>query len=369
VHPETGSLQFFDVNEAEAAHETQQEPEEEGLFTEFRDRELTQFGVPEELLPLVYSCKTEGDLDAIQPHLPDEAYEALFLLAAGATLREVDRELEYMRAERGADTDDFAAALENPDTQRRFHIVDDELELQEILNAPLEKWRVFLHPSQRKLVEMNANGPVRVLGGAGTGKTVAAMHRAKWLAEHVVGEDEKLLFTTFTRNLAADIEENLGKICSEEALARIEVTNLVRWVFHFLKKHGYEYEIDYGDRTEDLWESALGLAPDDLDLPAEFYRGEWEEVIQPHGITSLQEYSRIFRQGRGTPLRRADRKAAWPVFEEYQTLLNERRLREPVGAMRDARNLLEEKGDILPYRCIVVDEAQDMGMQALDRKS
>src|SRR5690606_10650238 len=105
VHPETGSLQFFDVNEAEAAHETQQEPEEEGLFTEFRDRELPQCGVPEALPPLVYRCKTEGDLDAIQPHLPDEAYEALFLLAAGATLREVDRELEYMRAARGADTD------------------------------------------------------------------------------------------------------------------------------------------------------------------------------------------------------------------------------------------------------------------------
>ena len=45
----------------------------------------------------------------------------------------------------------------------------------QMLNAPLEKWRVFLHPSQRKLVEKDYNGAVKVLGGAGTGKTVAAM--------------------------------------------------------------------------------------------------------------------------------------------------------------------------------------------------
>ena len=57
-------------------------------------------------------------------------------------------------------------------TDRRGQDVHDDLAM---LDAPLEQWRVFLHPSQRKLVEMNANGPVRVLGGAGTGKTVVLM--------------------------------------------------------------------------------------------------------------------------------------------------------------------------------------------------
>jgi superfamily I DNA/RNA helicase len=67
---------------------------------------------------------------------------------------------------------------------------------------------------------MQANGPVRVLGGAGTGKTVVAMHRARYLAEEVFNKKEdRILFTTFTRNLATDIQENLRKLCSVDALS------------------------------------------------------------------------------------------------------------------------------------------------------
>ena len=86
----------------------------------------------------------------------------------------------------------FDQALANPDSRRRFWVVDDDGTLEAMLEAPLEKWRVFLHPSQRRLVERHWNGPVRVLGGAGTGKTVVAMHRAKWLAERWPSPRRKL---------------------------------------------------------------------------------------------------------------------------------------------------------------------------------
>jgi superfamily I DNA/RNA helicase len=39
-----------------------------------------------------------------------------------------------------------------------------------------------LHPDQRELVERNYNGPARVAGSAGTGKTIVALHRAAHLA-------------------------------------------------------------------------------------------------------------------------------------------------------------------------------------------
>lgn len=374
IHPETGAIQVIPADEAAERAETEledskSEDDAEGLYSEFRDRELVRLGVPNALMPLVRSVQHEEDLDGLEEYLPQEAFEALFLLAAGGTLQEVDREMAALRRERRereVDTSDYAAALENPDTMRRFHVVEDELELVEILEAPLEKWRVFLHPSQRHLVEMEANGPVRVLGGAGTGKTVVAMHRAKLLADRLLekGSEERVLFTTFTVNLAADIEESLAKICSPEALERIEVVNLDRWVNNFLRGQGYDFSIDYGRRTEVLWEKAMHQAPSEIDLPRSFYREEWEQIIQPYELTELQDYLRLPRIGRGTPLRRRQRKAVWPVFEEYQALLDENRLREADGAMRDARVLLDKKGSILPYRHIVVDEAQDWGRQA-----
>ena len=145
--------------------------------------------------------------------LPVEAYEALFLYLAGETYEKlvVDRE-----APEQVDTDDFASALSRAESRTRFVVAEDDLALEAMLNAPLEHWRVFLHPTQPRLVEHHWNGPVRVLGGAGTGKTVAAMHRARWLARNL--PDGRVLFTTFARNLATDIENNLRSICSPEEM-------------------------------------------------------------------------------------------------------------------------------------------------------
>ena len=209
------------------------------------------------------------------------------------------------------------------------------------------------------------NGPVRVLGGAGTSKTVVAMHRARWLAQHVFKkENDRVLFTTFTRNLAADIRKNLTNICKPEVMRRIEVVNLDKWASDFLRKGGYDYKIDYGRLSGPLWKRALDTAPSDLSFETSFYREEWDRVIQPQAVTSLDAYFKAVRVGRGTRLSRKARKAIWPVFEEYRILLNEHGLREADDALRDARLLLKNKNKVFPYQSIVVDEAQDMGAQA-----
>jgi superfamily I DNA/RNA helicase len=366
VHPETGSLQVIDVAAAHAVPTpTPTEPPENELFADIRDRHLIRLGVPEMLVPLVRGLKTEADLDSVADHLPTEAYEALFFLAVGYDLETVFQEMAKSETSAEVDIDDYETALGNPDSQRRFFVVGDELELTAILHAPLEHWRVFLHPSQRGLVERDWNGPVRVIGGAGTGKTVVAMHRARWLAQHALtGPNDRILFTTFTRNLAADIRDNLSKICSEEVMRRIEVVNLDKWVADFLRRHGYPYTIDYGKRTAVLWEQALAQRPAPCDLTPLFFREEWERVIQPQGVTTLSEYIQASRVGRGTSLSRKERRAIWPVFEEYRVLLNENGLRESDDAIRDARQVLESKGNILPHHAIIVDEAQDMSAQA-----
>jgi len=364
VHPETGSLQVIDSSKVESLSvrkTAESDAEVPAMFRKLKDRHLTSFGIPEEMIPALRSVCTESELDKLSSAIPEEAFDCLLMFASGFSVAEIMAEIKTEEPET-VDTEDIETALKHSDSRRRFWVVDDELELAAMLAAPLEKWRVFLHPTQRRLVERDWNGAVRVLGGAGTGKTVAAVHRAKWLVENrFTGENDRVLFTTYTKNLAEDIRTALESITSPDAMKRVEVVNLDGWVFNFLKRNHYGFSPVYGKDADEYWQQALALAPPGFD--DNFFQEEWGRVILPQGIDNASEYMHCSRKGRGTPLSRKQRKAIWPVFEEFRTILQSNSLRAPLDAMRDARHILNNKPDLLPYRTVVVDEAQDMGPQ------
>jgi superfamily I DNA/RNA helicase len=381
VNPVTGALQVFavesliepaleearyDATKLAPAKDEQIAPTITGpLFDGVSDQELMSLGTPSELIEQVRSIQSDTELDALQEYLPVEAYEGLFLVAAGDSVSQVLVGRET-RVDRPINTEDFAAAIETPESQSRFVVVADEETMAAILNSPLAQWRVFLHPTQRRLAEGNRNGPVRVLGGAGTGKTVLAMHRAKWLAEQRASDEQKVLFTTFTRNLAADIEENLKTLCSPLVMQKIEVKNLDAWVNGFLRRHKYEHRIVYNRKqgdAADAWQKALALQDTKLGFQPGFYEEELERVVLAQGVSTRDEYRLAKRTGRGTVLTRAKRDAIWPVFEEYRAQLARRKLKEVDDAYRDAATLMQDKPQ--GYSSIVVDETQDFGPQAL----
>ena len=365
VNAQTGSLEIIQTTHATEEIVTETKPDQETFFNQFRDKDLLKLGIDEALLPYVKALDTEKDLDNFRQYISEEAYEALFYLLSGDSFDEVYNYL-YAQNNTNLSSDDFMKALENDSSKRNFYVVEEnDSELMNMLNAPLEKWRVFLHPTQRKLVENTYNGPVRVLGGAGTGKTVVAMHRAKQLASGInLFENQKILFTTYTKNLAIDIYENLKKICDEETLSKIEVKNLDQWVYEFLTKHGYKNEIVYANKTAALWERAIATKDSALDLSESFFKEEWERVIQKYSISTLNDYIKVSRAGRGTRLSRAQRKLIWEVFEQYRLLLSSKNYKEPSDAMRDARIILQNSNILSPYSHIVVDEAQDFSDEA-----
>ena len=366
VHPATGALQMLSAESSDTAPAASAPaPTKTGVFARVKDKHLLRVGVPEELIPVVRSINTDTELEAAEDRLPQEAYEALYMLASGYSPDEVFREMEKPEEEIPVDRKDFVAALQNDDSKRRFYVIDEAKDLAEVLNAPLDQWRIFLHPKQRRLVSMQANGPIRVLGGAGTGKTVVAMHRARFLAEDVFNKKEdRILFTTFTRNLATDIQENLRKLCSVDALSRIDVVNLDAWVANFLRGQGYRHQVVFDEDENDAWAFALNQAPPDLGVAPNFYRSEWEQVIQAQNITDADQYLKASRIGRGTKLTRDAKKRIWPVFQEYRAQLNEQGKKEYIDLVRDARGLIQSKGITLPYRAVIVDEAQDMSAEA-----
>ena len=384
INPVTGAMQMIQVEEAVDLAEPsvaskvknpaapapspvdQSKPYAQGVS----DHDLMALGVPPDLLERIKVVGSEAELDAMQSALPVEAYEALFLLAAGDTADQILNARET-RVDRQIDTTNYEAALQTPESQSRFVVVDDEA-MVAIMNAPLAQWRVFLHPTQHKLASGDRSGPVRVLGGAGTGKTVVAMHRAKWLAENRTHGKQKVLFTNFTKNLALDIEDNLKTLCTKATLEKIEVRNLDSWVHGFMRSRKLEHRIVYDRNAEgalQAWQAAMTVKDVSLDLPDSFYEEELEQVVLAHGVTSKDEYRAVRRTGRGVVLSRAKRDAVWPVFEEYRGQLASRKLKEVDDAYRDVATLLDEEisaGKVpATYSAIVIDETQDLGPQAL----
>ena len=380
VNPVTGAMQVVVLTEVaqttsveaavdslSAVEQTRDAPAP-ALFADLTDQDLLALGTPEALLPNVRVVHSEADLDAIQAILPLEAYEGLFLVAAGDSVNQILGARET-RVDKVIDTEDFVTSLQTPESQSRFVLVSDDAALASILNAPLSQWRVFLHPTQNKLAVGDRSGPMRVLGGAGTGKTVLAMHRAKWLAENRCPADKKVLFTTFTKNLATDIEDNLKTLCSAATMEKIEVKNLDAWVHAFLRSQKYEHSIVYNRKegaAHDAWQVALALKNPALSLDDRFYEEELEQVVLAQGVTTLDEYRMARRSGRGVTLTRAKRDGIWPVFEEYRLQLAARKLKEVDDAYRDAALQLANVPMITArYASIVVDETQDFGPQAL----
>ncbi|MCB9736005.1 MAG: UvrD-helicase domain-containing protein [Deltaproteobacteria bacterium] len=360
IHPVLGNLQLYEV--APPA-----DPADAPLFAPWSDDELVALGLPRLLLPAVRAVTAEDDLCALALHLPGEAGDALVLLAATGDLAAARAELGLTRPaadDAPVDTADFERAVEHPASQRTFRLLAPDDDLEAALAGSLDAWRVFLHPDQRALVTMRARGPVRVLGGAGTGKTVALLHRAAHLLTEVLPDDERVLVTTFTRNLALDLERHLGRMVPPAAAARADVMNLHRVARRIAETGRFKgFELAQPAHEAQLWHAAL--AWDALGLDRAFYDAELRDVVHAHGVADEAEYLRVSRAGRGVSLGRRQRRAVWAVLDAFQRLKAERRLFQWPDLVQHARELVERGAWLSPYRAVLADEVQDLAPNEL----
>ncbi|MDP2334820.1 MAG: 3'-5' exonuclease [Reyranella sp.] len=359
THPKTGAAQLVEVRETvkEIAVPKYVEVEQPSaaramslLFAQFDDDRLLGYGVPPEWLADVKGA-TEDSLLELADHLPAEAAEALLELATGGT------PIEFKAPPAGIDP------FNHPDAQRRFRTMHDGQELQRALDYPWEKWTVFLHPAQEQLVRTAFNGPARVSGSAGTGKTIVALHRAAWLARG--NRNARVLLATFSDPLANALQTRLRRLLGDEPRLgeRMDVRSLDAIGLRLYKAHLGDPKLA---SREDI-RTALKAASDAVlghKFGAHFLLTEWEQVVDAWQLDGWEAYRDVARLGRKTRLPEAQRKVLWSIFDKVRAALAASGLTTRAQMFTTLAAALGKAGKT-PFEFIVIDEAQDLSVAQL----
>ncbi|MFB6836698.1 UvrD-helicase domain-containing protein [Streptomyces sp. NPDC056361] len=329
------------------------------LFAKVSDGTLRELGIDDQVLRAARSLADKQQLDAFATLLPEDQLEVLQYLAEGFSPEEVYRDVVAVRRPADAPTEpveDLATVIAN--TTARIRLVTGPQELEEALEKPFEAWRVFLHPSQRRVAyRASYGGPVQVTGGPGTGKTVAALHRVRHLLAR--SADGRILLTTYTNALAAGLRDMLGLLLDEDgkALARVDVTTVDAFANGVVRSKSAASPRPIGDREQrQLWEKTVKQ----LDLPfsAQFLAQEYRHVVLGQNLRDLDAYLGASRRGRGTGLGPTRRREVWNGVEHFQRLLRDRGETTHLRVCARAAEILTDES--APYAHVVVDEAQDL---------
>jgi hypothetical protein len=346
-HPRTGAIQLIEIRERveELPVFVQQEvpipkPEQALLFGEVADDALLSFGVPEEWLSDVRKA-TEDSLFDLAEHLPQEAAEALLELATGGTPETVAKS-----ATKG---------FEHPDTQRRFRLVSNEADLALALDYPWEKWTIFLHPSQKSVVERNYNGPARVSGSAGTGKTIVALHRAAFLARG--NPKARILLTTFSDALADLLAIKLDRLVGKDSDVRRQVTLMS--LPGLARQRAGDVLVANKEEIAGWIDSAMESTPGHT-FSKRMVMGEWKHLFDAWQISDLEGYLDAPRTGMKTRLGSKQREVMFEILSKVrEQLVTSGKVTWP-GVYQSLTSTHPADFDH-----VIVDEAQDLSVAEL----
>jgi hypothetical protein len=362
THPKTGAAQFVEVRESirevtvpKYIEVATPAPPKKKLFADLADDELLSYGVPPDWVTAAKAVNDDESLFALAEHLPNEAAEALLELAVGG--------LPAKPQQSAVTPGDWVAAFAHPDAKRRFRVMTNVEELTRALDAPWEKWAVFLHPAQRQWVEKDYGGPARVSGSAGTGKTIVALHRAVFLARH--NPDARVLLTTFSDTLANALRAKLRRLIGNEPLLgeRVEVASLDAIGRRLFKPLAGNARFATRENIREFLKAAAAAVPAHK-FSGTFLLGEWSEVVDAQQLRTWESYRDAKRMGRKTRLPEKQRTVLWSIFESVWSRLAAAKL-ITISEMFARLTEAVAAGKMKPFTFTVVDESQDLSLAQL----
>lgn len=352
-----GQISAFQVIAVDFVHVQATAPvtePEQFCLAQYSDSQLLRIGIPQELLPLVRTFKGADDLEKYEKNLPQEAWENLFYLI----MDNGDIERIIFEVEEGMRKDaEHEQQLQSENNRRHFIDITDDEDLDQILNEDLEHWMIFLHPSQRRIVDGNYSGSLKVSGGGGTGKTVAAIHRLKRLCTTTYEGSGKVLYTAYNSVLVDNLMPTINLM--DVPQQRYDVCNIDSKAQELAKTYGLigKNYVCYADsKILDIWKEVV--MDNVSEMSAEDLMREYRDVILYNDVTSVEQYFKTPRRGFRNALSRNARKNVWQMVECYRAMAAEKHIMERAELFNMLTNYLNQN-NIHPYTHVIVDEIQD----------
>lgn len=367
---------------------------ESPFFFRLSESDWEILGIPhkdaEKLKTLNVYSTLEGALEMLEEmsQISNQTKSTIFDLTALALEKDFDgfqNRLEFIRGNsRQLTPDKISDELSDVPVSDEFITFEDNDFLDDFQNlAGKESWRewlTYLHPSQYQLVNAKYNGPARIRGVSGSGKTCIAVHRARCLAKRY---NEFIFMVTFNQSLKELLIQLTKDLCGVEQqhIHHFTIQELARGVCKdFIPRSDYTAWTATDENRKLAIDKAIKDYQETSVLKNILSKYGWnfvrEEIsfIRGHYLpgAGTESYLTGRRVGRKVPLNKEQREFMLRIEEKYNGLLKKDNVVDYEGVVTQAIYLLENADNInsqLEYsampRCIIADEMQDFSENEL----
>ena len=267
-----------------------------------------------------------------------------------------------------------AEAMEAPVNSERFVTWNDVESLSE--DASWSDWMLFLHKEQKEFSDKDYNGPARLRGVSGSGKTCVMVHRARRLAKLY---QQPVMLVTLTESMRQLLDVLKRDLCGAEAayIQTSTMNGLAKTAITELSPGGerdlipaQRYQIDKAKAEalsaiknhDDFGDTILSSIPDGQF--ESFVLDEISFVRMRFLPSDFVEYLDVKRHGRGIALPAKARKVVLEGVQKFHDTLERSRAKDPDAIVQVAYELLTKSSvaarNTFQYRCVLVDEVQDL---------
>lgn len=212
-----------------------------------------------------------------------------------------------------------------------------------------------LNPSQERAIR-HKTGPMLVLAGPGSGKTLVITERTRFLIEECQISPSNILVITFTKAAAMEMKQRFRRRIGKDCPVTFGTFHAV---FFMILKHAYHYSAENIIKEEARYQCIREIIAKcrlDYEDENEFITSLLGEIgmVKNAGIAIANYYSKNCAE---TVFRR--------IFNEYQEYLYRHKLLDFDDMLVYTKELFTERKDILAawqnkYQYILIDEFQDI---------